>query len=206
MFRIQSNRPGFRGIVSLSERVERGVAKTLLAAEKIAGAPLCYSAIDVGRLIFEMKDEPELDAWIRNRDVYPVRFGLRDRGKQVRMRVLVKYAPDFIPRRAAPPPLFALSFAFRRNRVIDQCHRNPMLVGDNDSDLSPISPMPVHDVLLFGAHPLDEDEQLALDLCTRDRSRWPRGTTARSHRVPLPVAISSAICRKRSFEMMGVAP
>src|SRR4051812_1374167 len=98
MFRVQRNRSRPRVIVPLTEGFQRGVAKALVTAEKLARAPLRCSAVDVPRPIFEVKDEPELDARIRNREPYAVRFGLCDRGMQIWMRVLVKHAPDLIPR------------------------------------------------------------------------------------------------------------
>lgn len=206
MLRIQSDCPRFGVIVPLTEGFKRFLTESFLAMEQLARAGLRRPAVDVRRSIFEVKNEPELNARVRHGNLDAVRPSLRDCPLKVWVFILVEHAPNLIPSRATTSTFLALCLAFRRNRVVDQGHRNPMFIGEGDLDLGSVSTVPIHDVILLGALALDEDEQLTLDRRTRYRSRGPSRATAGGQGAPSPAVISSAICRNRSFEMMGVAP
>jgi hypothetical protein len=53
------------GVVG-QELVEYSTTQLFLGGEKLLGAMLCSPTLNVGRLVFDVQNEPKFDAWIRD--------------------------------------------------------------------------------------------------------------------------------------------
>ena len=111
MLLVQHHRifPGL--VAALSECAQGTISKSLGTAKKLRGTALRCLPLKVRSPVLEMKDEPELYAWVRDSqfDAVPVREV--DRLRKVWMLITVEDAPDLIVGR--PRPLFSSRFSIR---------------------------------------------------------------------------------------------
>jgi hypothetical protein len=107
-------------VVALSECAQGTISKSLGTAEKLRGTALRCLPLKARSPVLEMKDEPELYAWVRDSqfDAVPVREV--DRLRKVWMLITVEDAPDLIVG-PSPPSLFLSSFySLCLNSTFDQ--------------------------------------------------------------------------------------
>ncbi len=136
-------------------------------------------SINVGGLILEMQNEPEFDAWIRERELYPVAPRKVTSFSKVRMVVAVEDTPGLI----VGAPLASLSLAIALllglNCALNEVKWNARLrVQANIHSLAVVSP-PKDEVLLFSSMSLREYVQFQAHGILRDSAlREMRGSAS----------------------------
>ena len=205
MFRVQEPRSFHRVLVAILKLTERSLGKHLGASEEFCRASLRRGPVEKRRLVFEVKNEPQLDARIGDCQFDPVSMGEIDCLRNVRMFVDIEDAPDPVMRTTSTPlrvpRLLPLSF----NRMLYELQRASVKLGNMDEDVVAMLLCPVDEITLFGAFPFDEHENLgpnrdAADSALRSSSRLPLGQSR------APVVISSAAASNSWRDNTGVAP
>ena len=117
---VQAHRAFPRLVVALSECAQGTLSKSLGTAEKLCGTALRCLALKVCIPVLEMKDEPELYAWVRDSqfDLVPVREV--DRLRKVWMLITVEDAPDLIVGPSPPSLLLSSFYSLCLNSMLDQ--------------------------------------------------------------------------------------
>jgi hypothetical protein len=116
--------------------------------------------LQVPGLVFEMKDEPEFKAGIRDGQVDAMPVSEVDGPCEVGVLVTVKYAPDLVMGTPAPFPRVASFSSLRFNCSLHELQGAASMRVDLDQYSVAVLAAPVREVELLGAKALDEYEQI----------------------------------------------
>lgn len=205
MLLVEEAGPHNRFIGVSGQDVESIGCQRLAAAEQVPSSALCRRPVEVGRLILEMEDEPQLDAGVRDCELDPVAPRQVNCLLEVRVIIDIEDAPDLVVR---PPPrtasLQSVS-ALSSYRLLDELERAAMITSDRDQGSLSAPLRPVGDIPLLGSFSFDEDQEFPSDGVSGNAPpRWTTGSPWAQER--LPDVISSVTAANSWRERIGVAP
>jgi hypothetical protein len=178
-----------RVVEMVEQGTEGGIREHLVAAQELFRAILGSVASDPGRLVFEVQDEPQLEAGVRYCYADAVGSGQRNRLGDIRVFVDIEHAPNLVVGAISPPPFLLGLLPHARYCVLDELKRTSTKWVHSYDYLRPVTTVPVDEVPLLGLAALHEDEQLSADRVARDCAS--RASRSRTHE-PSPTVISSA--------------
>jgi len=193
-----------RVVESLVQLIGRRRREVLLTTEKLGRPILSGVTVDVGRLILEVDDEPQLDARIRHHDLDSVRTGELDGVCNVGMLINIEHAPNGGIAPAPAPVGLALGLALRCHCTLDESEGRPTTGIDGDKYVVSKKATQRQEVAVLRLRTLHQDENLGPRGILPSPLR-PTGSSPRTHRPPEEV-MRSAAAANCCAERIGVAP
>src|SRR5712691_9235958 len=156
-------------------------------------------------LILEMKDEPELKAWVRDGEVDAVQVRKCEGLIEARVLVTVEDAPDLAVSSPTSLPRVASLGSLCPNRSLDELKGGASKGVDLDPYSIAAPAVPVCEIHILSTKTLDEHEQLEPN---RSRRGTPSRRPARLAAAQLrsPDVMSSAVTSNSWRDRIGVAP
>lgn len=147
-------------VVSLVQAAGRSGSEVLRALEQLGGATLSLVPVDGGGLVFEVKDEPQLDAGVGHHDVHAVLARERQRLGHVWMNVAVEHAPHRVVGAASPAAGLSIRGVLLCDGTLDKCERRSTSSVDRDDDaVAKVTPQ-WKQVAVLGLGPFNQYQQL----------------------------------------------
>jgi hypothetical protein len=129
--------------------------------------------VDPPRLVFEVQDEPQLQARVGNGETYFVPTSEVEHSIQIQMLVDIEHAPNLVVIAAPTAPLVAFLLTLTINSALDERCRNTSKRIDNHDHIASISACPIHEVPLFRPLSFHEHKDLAATRPLRGASYGP---------------------------------
>jgi hypothetical protein len=202
MFLIQMTSSLARIVVIGHEMVESGRREDLAAAEQVSRSALGVGPVDRGVLVVKMQHEPELDAWVGQRDIDFPGFRQLERTDDIGMLIDVKDAPVLIVGRAMASAGDAQIGGLAGRGLLHQLQGWAVKRIDGDDHPFAMQSVPVPKIAGLGPQSLGEDQERA---SLADSARAPpRFTSCPAHRFsPAPLVAMSV---NSSGARIGTAP
>ena len=155
--------------------------EVLLAPEKLGRPTLSGVSINRCGLVFEVEDEPQLDARVRHHDLDAVLARQPKSLGNVRVDIAVEHAPDGVVGSASTAAGLPLRFLLSGNSPMNKRDRGSAKGVDSDDDVVSKVTSQREKVAVLGLRSFDQHQQFRSQAFLATPARWSRGSPWRHY-------------------------